>query len=266
MTGTAPSGADDPAKATGTEFDDLAALYDRTRGGEPRGDEYAADIDRRIPPGDGPILEIGVGTGVVALGPLRRGRRVAGLDLSAPMLDRAFPRLGPVLVRADASAMPLSTASAAHAVSVWVLHAVDDPVALFAEAARVIRPGGRYVVCSAQHPHPDDRVGQVISDMARRVDTLLGHPRPRGVTADEVAGWAATAGFTATLEHLSRAWWASPADELEAIERRAWPAMRRLDDAALAKATAPAIEALASMSTAESLRRAVVDLLVLTRP
>ena len=55
-----------------TEYDQLAEHYDETRGGEGRGDEYAADVDAHLPAGDGPILEIGVGTGVVALG-LRRG-------------------------------------------------------------------------------------------------------------------------------------------------------------------------------------------------
>ena len=56
-----------------TEFDAIAEHYDETRGGERRGQEYADDIDAHLPAGDGPILEIGVGTGVVALG-LRRAR------------------------------------------------------------------------------------------------------------------------------------------------------------------------------------------------
>jgi hypothetical protein len=59
------------------EFDDLARHYDETRGGEGRGDEYAAEIDALIPAGKEPILEIGVGTGVVVLGLRRRGRAVA---------------------------------------------------------------------------------------------------------------------------------------------------------------------------------------------
>ena len=78
-----------------SEFDDLADNYDATRGGEGRGDEYAADIDGLIPPGEAPILEVGVGTGVVALGLVRRGRPVWGLDISAPMLARARARLAP---------------------------------------------------------------------------------------------------------------------------------------------------------------------------
>ncbi len=96
-----------------TEFDQLAEHYDETRGGERRGDEYAAEIDLELPPGDGIILEIGVGTGVVALGLRRRGRKVVGLDLSAPMLSRAMERLGPALVRSDALCMSIATASVA---------------------------------------------------------------------------------------------------------------------------------------------------------
>src|SRR5579872_6371322 len=140
-----------------TEFDQLAEHYDQTRGGEQRGDEYAADIDTHLPPGEGPILEIGVGTGVVALGLRRRGRQVVGLDLSAPMLIRGRERLGPSVLLSDALEMAVASSSVAHAVSVWVVHSVADPLRLFAEAARVLRPGGRYLVCTTQKPAPDDR-------------------------------------------------------------------------------------------------------------
>jgi ubiquinone/menaquinone biosynthesis C-methylase UbiE len=249
-----------------SDFDDIAADYDATRGGEPRGDEYAADLDARLPRGDGPILEIGVGTGVVALGLRRRGRAVIGLDISAPMLARALPRLGPVLLRCDAASMALPSASVAHAVSVWVVHALSDPGAMFAEAARVIRPAGRYVLCSGQHPALDDRVGVVIAEMAAEVDRRRGADRPRGVTVDEVAAWAEAAGFDVAVERLVREWRGSPDREIDAIERRAWPAMRDLDDDALEAATRPTLEALAAMPAGEVARRGFADLLVLTRP
>ncbi|HWC36921.1 MAG TPA: class I SAM-dependent methyltransferase [Acidimicrobiales bacterium] len=100
-----------------TEFDQLADRYDETRGGDERGDEYAADVDARLPAGDEPILEIGTGTGVVALGLVRRGRRVVGLDLSSLMLAHARVRLGPAVVLADAMQMSIATHSVAHAVS-----------------------------------------------------------------------------------------------------------------------------------------------------
>ncbi len=56
-----------------SRFDEIAPIYDETRGGEKRGDEYAADIDGLLPQDSGTVLEIGVGTGVVALGLRKRG-------------------------------------------------------------------------------------------------------------------------------------------------------------------------------------------------
>jgi ubiquinone/menaquinone biosynthesis C-methylase UbiE len=189
-----------------TGFDQLADRYDETRGGEQRGDEYAEDIDARLPTGEGPILEIGVGTGVVALGLARRGREVIGLDLSAPMLARAHVRLGDRVVRSDAMQMAIATSSIGHAVSVWVVHSVADPAELFKEVARILRPGGHYVVCSTQRSAPDDPVGQIIADMGVRTDVARGAARPRGVSMDDVLEWAGQAGFTGTVNELERQW------------------------------------------------------------
>jgi ubiquinone/menaquinone biosynthesis C-methylase UbiE len=249
-----------------SEFDQLADHYDETRGGEQRGEEYAADIDAYLPAGEGPVLEIGVGTGVVALGLRRRGRDVVGLDLSPTMLVKAGARLGPVVVLADALAMALGTASVAHAVSVWVVHSVVDPVRLFAEAARVIRPGGRYVVCANQRPAPDDAIGNIISEMNFRVDARRGAERPREVTAEEVLAWAGQAGFTGTVHQFDRQWYSTPAAELAAISYRTWPAMRELDEATIEEVTMPAIEALGALQATECLRRAVADMVELKRP
>jgi len=230
-----------------SEFDQLADHYDETRGGDQRGDEYAEGIDGQLPPGPGPILEIGVGTGVVALGLRRRGRTVVGLDLSAPMLARARSRLGPTVVRGDALRMCIATSSVAHAVSVWVVHSVADPVVLFHEAARVIRPGGRYVVCVAQRPSPDDRVGTVMAEMSARVDARRGAKRSRQVSVDEVLHWAAVAGFTGVVHRFERTWRSSPLDELKAISYRTWPALRELDEADIEEVTRPTITALRAL-------------------
>jgi ubiquinone/menaquinone biosynthesis C-methylase UbiE len=247
------------------EFDALAEHYDLTRGGEQRGDEYAADVDARLPAGEGPILEIGVGTGVVALGLRRRRRAVVGVDISAPMLRRAHERLGPCVMRGDAMALPVATAAVAHAVSVWVVHAVPDPVRLFREAVRVIRPGGRFVVCATQPPAADDAVGRIMADMSARVDERRGATRPRGVTTDETLAWAATAGLTGTVHALERQWLSSPDQELLAIEHRQWPALRQLDEAAIEDVTRPAVEALRALPPTEMVRRATAELIVFER-
>ncbi|MGO9964295.1 MAG: class I SAM-dependent methyltransferase [Acidimicrobiales bacterium] len=248
------------------EFDQLADHYDETRGGEGRGDEYAAEIDAVLPPDDGPILEVGVGTGVVALGLVRRGRQVVGLDISAPMLLRAQKRLGSLVMLADALEMAVATGSVAHAVSVWAVHSVADPVRLFHEVARVLRPSGLYVVSSTQRPAVDDVVGQIIKEMSERVDARRGALRPRGVTVEEVLGWAGSAGFVGTVHELQRQWRSAPAYELAAIAHRSWPALRELDDAAIDEVTRPAVEALRSLPDTDHLRRTVSDLIVFHRP
>ncbi len=43
--------------------------------------------------GDGPVLEIGCGTGRVMLALARAGHDVTGLDLSTPMIERARAKL-----------------------------------------------------------------------------------------------------------------------------------------------------------------------------
>ena len=178
------------------EFDQLADLYDETRGGEPRGDEFAALIADHLPsPHAGAVLEVGVGTGVVALGLIKRAYRVVGLDVSVPMLARARRRLGPTVILGDAMDLPLAAHGVTSAVSVWVVQSVPDPLRLFAEVARVLRPGGRYVVCTTQRPASDDAIGHIINRMAQEVDARRTGKRPRGVSVEQVLDWSARAGF-----------------------------------------------------------------------
>ena len=61
-------------------YDAVAEHYDASRGGEQRGADFASELDARLPNGTGPVLEVGVGTGVVALGLAYLGR---GLDRRA---------------------------------------------------------------------------------------------------------------------------------------------------------------------------------------
>jgi ubiquinone/menaquinone biosynthesis C-methylase UbiE len=246
------------------EFDQLADLYDETRGGEPRGDEFAALIAEFLPPPHaGTVFEVGVGTGVVALGLIKRAYPVVGLDVSVPMLARARQRLGPTVILGDAMDLPLAAHSVLSAVSVWVVQSVPDPLRLFAEVARVLRPGGRYVVCTTQRPAPDDAIGHIIDRMAQDVDERRTGKRPRGVSVEQVLEWSAQAGFRGEVHPRERSFVSSPEYELDAIARKSWPALRELDDAAAAEATRPAIEALRALAPGERDRRGFVDLIVL---
>jgi ubiquinone/menaquinone biosynthesis C-methylase UbiE len=246
------------------EFDQLAELYDETRGGEQRGDDFADLVAPHLSgAGDSAVFEVGVGTGVVALGLTRRGYAVVGLDVSRPMLRRGRERLGPVVILGDAMELPIADRSITDAVSVWVVQAVPDPTRLFAEVARVLRPGGRYVVCTTQRPADDDAIGHIIQHMGEAVDARRPGRKPRGVTVAQILDWSRRAGFHNEVIPYERSFVSSPELELDAIERRAWPALRELDDAAVDEVTKPAVDALRALPPGETERRGIVDVIVL---
>jgi SAM-dependent methyltransferase len=93
-----------PDPADSTPFDD-GELYDVLLGGFAYGLDFYVDLARRA---EGPVLDIGCGTGRVMLPCLQAGVDIDGLDLFEPMLARlreSAARLGlsPRLYRADMS-------------------------------------------------------------------------------------------------------------------------------------------------------------------
>jgi len=133
--------------------------------------EAAADAVAAAPPGL--VLDVGVGTGDLALAVARRGRRIVGVDFCRPMLDAAQSKcVGqnatrsmtniPALVEGDALWLPFPDASFAAATRPrpdWVagfsLRNVADLDRVLREAYRATAPGGRFV--SSENTPP--RVG-----------------------------------------------------------------------------------------------------------
>lgn len=117
-----------------------------------------ADFLRGRVRSDGPVLDVGTGTGAFASAWLGAGgsRDLTLLDASAPMLARAgasMRRFGcqPVCVEADATrfapARSFRAVLAAH-----VLEHVEDPRALLRNMADWVAPGGMiYLVVSRPH-------------------------------------------------------------------------------------------------------------------
>ena len=137
----------------GVSFDRAAEYYDATRG-------YAAGSAERIRDAivahtgigaDARVLELGVGTGRIALPFIRAGFDFTGIDLSQAMMDRLLAQIAGDAGRAsyrldlrqgDVTALPFADASFDLIVSVHVVHLVDDWQAMLREAQRVLRPGG----------------------------------------------------------------------------------------------------------------------------
>lgn len=102
---------------------------------------------------DETVIDIGCGPGYLAAEMAEQigsGGHVIALDTSEPMLAvtrRRCERLPWVTIRnANALALPLADASADAVTAVQVLLLLDAPERLIAEAARVLRSGGRLVV------------------------------------------------------------------------------------------------------------------------
>ncbi|MFN8232898.1 MAG: class I SAM-dependent methyltransferase [Actinomycetota bacterium] len=76
----------------------------------------------------GPILEVGVGTGQVALPLAAGGVRVVGIDLARPMMERLVAKAGGrspfPLVEGDATGMPFADDAFDEAYLRWVLHLI----------------------------------------------------------------------------------------------------------------------------------------------
>jgi septum formation protein len=127
------------------EYDEAEAeRYDDTRGGATRAEAAADAIDSLLPKG-GRVLELAVGTGIVAAELVARGNLVHGVDLSAAMLRHARVRLPGHVAAADASRLPVADRRCDAVVAVWLLHLVDDSEAILAEVARVLRPDGVFI-------------------------------------------------------------------------------------------------------------------------
>ncbi|HEY7349399.1 MAG TPA: class I SAM-dependent methyltransferase [Ktedonobacterales bacterium] len=145
-------------------FDRAAPLYDATRGYPPDVEEQigAAIIKAANAQPETRFLEVGVGTGRIALPIARQGYDYTGVDISEPMLDRlrakvaelqqaaASSAVAPIqlqLAVADMTALPFPAGSFDVVVAVHVFHLVSAWRQAVEEALRVLRPGGVFLHC-----------------------------------------------------------------------------------------------------------------------
>ena len=220
-------------------FDRAAGYYDQTRGIPPEVEELAADrVEAAIGPA-GRLLDLGVGTGRVALPLHRRGREVIGVDLSGPMLERYRAKAAseglppPPLLRGDVTRLPLRDACVDAVLEVHVLHLVPDWELALAEARRVLVPGGVVLVGrGGSHRGSDGPRAETL----RRFDELAGSlgagPRAVGV-ADSDSKVAALVALGGTAEPLEPVVWEqqeSYAQALAAVEARIYSHTWRLPD------------------------------------
>ena len=145
-----------------TGWDEYAPFYD-WENAQTLGRRDVPFWKRLVAKVDGPVLELGCGTGRISAPLARAGAHVVGIDRSAPMLERAHTRASALnrrlttrtggqlqLVRGDISSLPFPSAFfelvAAPYGILQSLVRERDLAATLDSVARVITPGGLFGV------------------------------------------------------------------------------------------------------------------------
>jgi SAM-dependent methyltransferase len=170
-------------------FDRAAGFYDATRGLPDDVRDTLADTLAAELTGRGTCLEIGVGTGRIALPLYERGVRLVGVDVAAAMLERLIANAGgrqpfPLLL-ADATTLPFISRSVGVVLASHVFHLLANWRAAVDETLRVLRPDGAlFVDFGGGAPAPWNEPSEQI--MGR---LGVSHVRPGASKPDDLAGY-----------------------------------------------------------------------------
>ena len=255
-------------------FDAIAHMYDQTRGYP---DDVAAHVTRAIvrnaqATAQTDFLEVGVGTGRIALPLASLGRSYTGVDISAKMLalldekarmmgwqevqqdwgdypdeevDRSVSvvRFGHAesasslrLVNADIKHIPFHAASFDSVVAVHIFHLMAAWQDALSEVLRVLRPGGCLLHCWDTYEKSETSVTQNINDKWYALVSELGGTVQRpGASIPAVKQWLYEHGLR-TDDELVYVWKQKviPRAALEYIAKRYWSTTWTVDDAIFA--------------------------------
>lgn len=137
-------------------FDSIAARYDLMNDVAALGQVQmwrAAMVDALEIEAEDTVLDLAAGTGTSSTAIARAGARVVAADFSLGMMAEGRRRGAPVpFIGADAQHLPFADDSFGAAVISFGLRNVRSPRTALAEMMRVVRPGGRVVVCEFSTP------------------------------------------------------------------------------------------------------------------
>lgn len=149
---------------------------------------WARALGHLLPPLE--VADIGCGDGYLTLETARWARHVIGIDRSDEVLDRAKSLAARRHVtnvewrKGDLARLPLHDGSVDVALLSQALHHASDPERAVAEAARVLRPGGRLVILDLRE-HDQAWVKQKFGDHQLGFSSAALQALLRGAGLDE---------------------------------------------------------------------------------
>lgn len=156
---TRPDTARKPATEVSTMFDEVSPRYDLINDVLSAGNSrlWRVALTRALQPRKGMrILDVAAGTGTSSAALAAHGAQVTAADFSEGMLAEGRKRqAGNDLIDfvfADAMKLPFADDSFDAATISFGLRNVSEPKRALAEMRRVVRPGGRIVVCEFSRP------------------------------------------------------------------------------------------------------------------
>jgi len=136
-----------------TSFDPVADFYDQSAAHMFADSVVTPVVDLLADlAGSGRALELGIGTGRIALPLAVRGVHISGVDASQRMVEKMREKPGgndiPVVIGDFATASVEGEYSLAYAVfnAIWNLRTQEKQVACFNNVARHLEPGGHFVI------------------------------------------------------------------------------------------------------------------------
>ncbi|MBB3085187.1 methyltransferase domain-containing protein [Geodermatophilus sabuli] len=156
------------------QYDELADQWWDVSGGFAALHWLAASRAEHIPPAAAPgavLVDLACGGGLMAPHAARLGYAHVGVDLGRRGLESAREH-GVLAVQASVYAVPLADGCADVVVAGEILEHVEDDVAVLAECARLLRPGGTLVIDALAAT----RVGRFL--MVTVAERLPGGPPP----------------------------------------------------------------------------------------